>query len=411
VIRMYNKKSQKGAALIVVLSLLSISLMVGLSSMQSSQIDERLAGNYRALSESQMFAELGASFAFDKLESDKEFFSDNASAEKCDRFLDLKLSDEERFGLDDAVEWYSMESENLPENAKVYIVGCDYGGVGAYISWGRVVSDNIVVSDRFVLFSSPDLIESDLPILLADGAISLSGSGSVASVFEDSVRIHSNHGEPSVHDSFSSQADVTYVAPGNGVQEVLVPEPRDKIFDDGTDYISNIVSFVDNNSEDVWSGVVTKACDPDAAADAATRVVLCNGSFGGNLKKNLSGKLIISTGSLQINPTDKGDMGNSSFVAAGSVSLGGMGSEGFNGVVWSAGSVTINGQGGGVVSGVIVSKSSISVNGGPDFFYNPSVVDGLNVFDGMNNLIAENPFDTSGGGGADGPNQQVWLDM
>ncbi|MFG6139446.1 pilus assembly PilX family protein [Halomonas sp. B23F22_10] len=54
-------KHQKGAALIVVLSLLTVSLMVGLSSMQSSMIDERLAGNYRALADAQMAAEKAAS--------------------------------------------------------------------------------------------------------------------------------------------------------------------------------------------------------------------------------------------------------------------------------------------------------------------------------------------------------------
>ncbi|TDA95466.1 pilus assembly PilX family protein [Halomonas marinisediminis] len=60
-------KNQKGAALIVVLSLLTVSLMVGLSSMQSSQIDERLAGNYRAQSEAQMNAESLASLVFDDI--------------------------------------------------------------------------------------------------------------------------------------------------------------------------------------------------------------------------------------------------------------------------------------------------------------------------------------------------------
>ena len=54
-------KKQSGAALIVVLSLLTISLMVGLSSIQSSQIDERLAGNYRAQADAQMRAEESAS--------------------------------------------------------------------------------------------------------------------------------------------------------------------------------------------------------------------------------------------------------------------------------------------------------------------------------------------------------------
>ncbi|WP_444989467.1 pilus assembly PilX family protein [Halomonas mongoliensis] len=60
-------KNQNGAALIVVLSLLTISLMVGLSSIQSSQIDERLAGNYRAQSEAQMGAETAAAAGWENV--------------------------------------------------------------------------------------------------------------------------------------------------------------------------------------------------------------------------------------------------------------------------------------------------------------------------------------------------------
>jgi hypothetical protein len=60
-------KPQKGAALVVVISLLSISLMVGLSSMQSSHVNERLAGNFRAQSQAQMAAEFGAAKAVDEL--------------------------------------------------------------------------------------------------------------------------------------------------------------------------------------------------------------------------------------------------------------------------------------------------------------------------------------------------------
>jgi len=52
---------QKGAALIVVLSLLVGSLIIGLSSMQSSQVDERLAGNQKLITEVQMAAEKAAS--------------------------------------------------------------------------------------------------------------------------------------------------------------------------------------------------------------------------------------------------------------------------------------------------------------------------------------------------------------
>ncbi|MCE8039016.1 PilX N-terminal domain-containing pilus assembly protein [Halomonas sp. MCCC 1A11062] len=63
-------KKQRGAALVVVLSLLAMSLMLGISGMQSSQIDERLAGNYRSSSLAMMAAEYGASTA---LQSENRF--------------------------------------------------------------------------------------------------------------------------------------------------------------------------------------------------------------------------------------------------------------------------------------------------------------------------------------------------
>lgn len=66
-------RNQKGAALIVVLSMLTASLMVGLTSMQSSMIDERLAGNYRALADAQMAAEKAASAGFEAAETKDQF--------------------------------------------------------------------------------------------------------------------------------------------------------------------------------------------------------------------------------------------------------------------------------------------------------------------------------------------------
>ena len=51
------KKQQKGAALFVVMALLSASMVVGMSTMQSSLVDERLAGNFRSSVQAQMTAE------------------------------------------------------------------------------------------------------------------------------------------------------------------------------------------------------------------------------------------------------------------------------------------------------------------------------------------------------------------
>lgn len=47
-------KHQQGAALVIVMALLSGALMLGMSGMQSALIDERLAGNYRASVQAQM---------------------------------------------------------------------------------------------------------------------------------------------------------------------------------------------------------------------------------------------------------------------------------------------------------------------------------------------------------------------
>lgn len=50
-------KNQQGAALVIVMALLSGALMIGISGMNSALIDERLAGNYRASVQAQMTAE------------------------------------------------------------------------------------------------------------------------------------------------------------------------------------------------------------------------------------------------------------------------------------------------------------------------------------------------------------------
>lgn len=51
------KKQQQGAALFVVMALLSASMVVGMAAMESSLVDERLAGNFRSSVQAQMTAE------------------------------------------------------------------------------------------------------------------------------------------------------------------------------------------------------------------------------------------------------------------------------------------------------------------------------------------------------------------
>lgn len=64
-------KQQQGAALVIVMALLSGALMLGMSGMQSALIDERLAGNYRASVQAQMTAENTSSSLADLQNSER----------------------------------------------------------------------------------------------------------------------------------------------------------------------------------------------------------------------------------------------------------------------------------------------------------------------------------------------------
>lgn len=57
------ESQQQGAVLVVVMALLASALMIGVVSMQSALVDERLASNYRAATLAQMRAEIAVSQA------------------------------------------------------------------------------------------------------------------------------------------------------------------------------------------------------------------------------------------------------------------------------------------------------------------------------------------------------------
>ncbi|GEN26731.1 hypothetical protein HVA01_03770 [Halovibrio variabilis] len=68
-------KQQQGAALVIVMALLSGALMLGMSGMQSALIDERLAGNYRASTQAQMTSDsILAALASDSNQASRESY-------------------------------------------------------------------------------------------------------------------------------------------------------------------------------------------------------------------------------------------------------------------------------------------------------------------------------------------------
>lgn len=99
-------KNQQGAALVIVMALLSGALLIGISGMNSALIDERLAGNYRAVALAQMNAERAAS------EADTHFNDENDWKYKPNS----ALSSEDDWKATIKSQRYEELKENYPED-------------------------------------------------------------------------------------------------------------------------------------------------------------------------------------------------------------------------------------------------------------------------------------------------------
>ncbi|MGR4068031.1 pilus assembly PilX family protein [Billgrantia sp. C5P2] len=86
---------QRGAALVLVLAMLSMALMLGLSGISSSLVNERLAGNYRTATQAQMAAEAGA--ATGMADPDKNFLGPGPVTNGDDIWSSWVQSDDGRF--------------------------------------------------------------------------------------------------------------------------------------------------------------------------------------------------------------------------------------------------------------------------------------------------------------------------
>lgn len=118
------RQHQQGAALVIVLALLSGSLMIGVAGMNSALIDERLAGNYRAAALAQMAAEWRAS---------------QLDASDIVNSLDSYSMDCESLVIDDSdVDW-PPNSLEVGDNASARYLPCqNSNGDDALLVQGRV---------------------------------------------------------------------------------------------------------------------------------------------------------------------------------------------------------------------------------------------------------------------------------
>lgn len=140
-------RKQGGAALVIVVSLLAVSLTLGLMNMQSSQVDERLAGNYRAAAEAQMASEYGAAYGIQRLRSQLDYFDGHSSDTECDHLVDGLSSG----GRESAGSWYS--GVYIDAGVEVDVIGCQDDGRDLYLSWGQVKDGaGAIVAEAFVVF-------------------------------------------------------------------------------------------------------------------------------------------------------------------------------------------------------------------------------------------------------------------
>ncbi|MGE4534169.1 pilus assembly PilX family protein [Halomonas sp.] len=343
-----QQNKQKGAALIVVLSLLSISLMVGLSSMQSSQVDERLAGNYRAASESQMLAEESASYLLAHNVTSASGVGCFDIYESINEHQGIKEDLSDKLGVVSpyASYYYECNHEGQPaflveaevDGAKSYLIfsnGSGSNGSGSNGSGGNNPIKGLI-DDVYEDFDSIDLFNY---ALLVGGALSVNGGATI----DGAVRVGGPYSGNKNKDEIGSLVDNDN---SNIISEFgyggLVP---------GGDLFDAVIDLVGGPAPgDVCS------------SNASLGVMYCSGNVDLDFD-DIKNKSVIVDGSISVK--GKSDDGADVFVvSSGSANFSGMGGNTFSGVVWSGGSLVFNGQGGTQYSGSFVSAGSSVYNGG-----------------------------------------------
>ncbi|MCE8017896.1 hypothetical protein HOP62_17590 [Halomonas sp. MCCC 1A17488] len=352
-------KQQRGAALVVVLSMLAGSLMLGLSGMQSSQIDERLAGNYKAAAEAQMGAEKAISAGW----------GENGSAVSVSDFDATRTRAEvEAFSWSEFTTLGDISANSCSGNivCHYYLLrdGSDYfiAGRGAVVSAGNLaaVSQPVFARVEFTPGPNPAFTNG----LLSADYIEVTGQSSVIG------NVHSNG---YVDISLRSGSEATVTDGTDMMVEVPLPGARPE----GED-----ISACDTEPE----RHCYKSYDPTVFDEYEARegaMLTCNVS----IDTLNDGDTVFCDGDLEVQGGSV-DTDRVTLVATGNVTMNGATSSGgveseiglfviagqdivFNGstdnygVFWAGGYVRQNGSSS--LYGAIVAGTYIRSNGGIDF--------------------------------------------
>lgn len=159
---------QQGAALVIVMAFLAAGLIVGISGMNASYIDERLAGNYRAVTIAQIAAEHGGAV---RIEEDG--FNSSGNSKLC-------LSLAANFEIDevnecDGAQGCVIKSHGNFDKSYDY-VGCIYEGVDAEFIVGKVknTAGDILATRSLIVGKEPDGVTTgpdDFPTNLSSSLV------------------------------------------------------------------------------------------------------------------------------------------------------------------------------------------------------------------------------------------------
>lgn len=252
--------NQQGAALVIVMALLSGALILGFSGMQSALIEERLAGNYRLHTQANMNTEsIGAAYLAKHTENiqgvsgpkDPSAVNSEVFAECSDYHYDALLAQEDLFP--GACQTYLEEADDYDGVACHLLVTNTMCGLdnGHYIAVIGTVGhhDTNKLAEGISLFislstSSSQEDESDIPPPFLNpmevcSDINLTGSATITG-------------------SIFSGGNVTF---GGGSKPAEMVEAAGKIISPGNWWETQHADFYDNYKQNLGSDYTTP-CDP-----------------------------------------------------------------------------------------------------------------------------------------------------
>ena len=308
---------QRGAALLVVLSLVAIASVVAMAGVKSALVDERLAGNMRAMAQAQMAADWGGA---ERLSETPESSGLLECAEIQDRA--------EQGGV--SADWSDVHTLTNSDTVGYRHIDCIEQDVVVQLIMGQVSDGEQVLARHFLMVGREEESSGlELPDLIPDDCMVYAGGAIVANPGLDQPE----------------ECNVAHIP-----HEDLSP----------TDHIHDVADSFEG--EDFG---------PDGCANQGG-VVYCDYEHGFDNSLDLADypeadEIVIVADSGadygRVTIEAPGGSYDTSVVVSGAPTLAPHGQVELNGDIWSTGSMAISGGGGLTINGRLVAEGPVTING------------------------------------------------